>query len=464
VRIAAHRKLAGSLLAVLCVGVAGCSGGGPNGGAGDAAEDPATLAADAYVWGSPLVVTQRTLQTLGGLVGVNRLLNSATLASAGTGFIVAPNQDTLYSVAALDLRGEPAVLTVPDVTDRYWVFQFLDAWTNSFQYIGTRATGGKGGTFVITPPGWNGAVPAGAQTIASPTPEAFVLGRYLVRDTADIANVLAISRTLQPLHAVTGSAAPPPSPRFGAQPGTPQQVGTNGAAFFDELGDALSHNPPASADDKAELPRFASLGIGPGLHPAAKAMAAHDSAALAALQSGVAGGTTQIRDAVHSTASQVHGWTVHLDVGTYTNDWLLRAAVANDLWGANVAKEAVYPLSRTDGSGGAYTGTKNYVVHFNAGQLPPVGAQGFWSLTLYGPDMFFVSNSIGRNAIGDRTQGLTPNADGSLDLYVQNAAPQGSQGNWLPAPTGAFVLMLRFFLPQPSVLDGMYAYPAVVAR
>src|SRR5260370_41272121 len=100
------------------------------------------LAAEAFVWCYPLVVSQRTMQTLGGLVGVNTLFNQLMLSNASTRLVVSPNQDTLYSVAVLDLRSEPMVLTVPDVSDRYWTYQFLDPWTDSVQYIGTRTTSG----------------------------------------------------------------------------------------------------------------------------------------------------------------------------------------------------------------------------------------------------------------------------------------------------------------------------------
>src|SRR5262249_47814367 len=107
-------------------------------------EDPAALAADAFIWGFPLVVTRRTLQTFAGLIGENSLFGQTQLSDASSRLVVAPNQDTLYSVAVVDLRTEPMVLTVPDVHDRYWTYQFLDGWTNSFHYLGTRATGGNG--------------------------------------------------------------------------------------------------------------------------------------------------------------------------------------------------------------------------------------------------------------------------------------------------------------------------------
>lgn len=439
-------------------------------GTTSAANEQTTLAAEAYVWGYALVVSERTMQSLGALLGVNRLGNSPALAGLSTHSIVSPNQDTLYSVAVLDLRGEPMVLTVPDATDRYWTYQFLDAWTDSVGYIGTRATAGKGGSFAITPPGFTGALPSGVEKIEASTPQMFVLGRYLIHDTADIANVIALERTLKPLSGVTGDAAPPAPPPLGTAPGTPQDVGALGAAFFDELGDILAINPPATDADRAHLARFASLGIGPGLHPAAAARKS-DAAALAVLEDGARDGEARIDAAADGEADAEHPWLAHLDIGIYDDDPLLRAAIAKVLWGANVPEESVYAASRVDVMGQAYTGEKNYVLHFDAVNLPPVNPDnGFWSLTLYGPDHFFTANAINRFAIGDRTPGLTFNADGSLDIYIQSDAPEGREDNWLPAPPasgpdhGAFTLMLRFYLPEQTVLDGTYAYPSVTAN
>jgi hypothetical protein len=177
--------------AVLLAGVlsvAACSGGDDGAGRGTAGGDAPTdgagseemtdveLATRAYVAGYPLVVSVRTLQRLGGLVGVNRLFWQTDLAGPQSRTIVAPNRDTLYSIAVLDLRAEPMVLTLPEVTDRYFTYQFLDAWTESFAYVGTRATGGRAGTWVITPPGWDGELPAGADRIEATTPQVFCSG------------------------------------------------------------------------------------------------------------------------------------------------------------------------------------------------------------------------------------------------------------------------------------------------
>jgi hypothetical protein len=192
-----------------------------------ATDDVARLA-DAYVTGYPLVVSTRTFHGLGGRLGVNRLFWQPTLSGPEHRAIVAPNRDTLYAIALLDLRAGPLVLTLPEVTDRYHSFQLLDAWTESFAYLGTRATGGRAGTWAITPPGWDGAVPPGIDHIDATTPQMFLLGRYLVDDEADIANVLAIRgrARLEPLGPDPGPSASPasPAPVIDRQVGTPQTV------------------------------------------------------------------------------------------------------------------------------------------------------------------------------------------------------------------------------------------------
>ena len=129
-----HRQRSGAWGAALflsAVLVAGCNGASPS---SRRVETRETLAAQAYVWGVPLVVSTRTYASLARLIGVNQLFWQSRLADPSTRLIVAPNVDTLYSVAVLDLRGGPMSLTVPAVTDRYYTYQFLDSWTEAFAY------------------------------------------------------------------------------------------------------------------------------------------------------------------------------------------------------------------------------------------------------------------------------------------------------------------------------------------
>jgi len=244
-----------------------------------------TLAAQAYVWGLPLVVSMRTAQLFARLLGVNHLSNEPNLSGPGRGLVVAPNVDTLYSIAVLDLRAGPMVLTVPTIRDRYYTYQFLDTYTESFAYVGTRATADAAGSWVVTPPGWVGTMPTADHVIHAPTPVVFLLGRFLVNGAADLpADRAVIARVqLSALPTTKHASASTVSP-LGAPRGTPQDVSREGASFFDELDDDLAVNPPSTAADGAALGRFGPLGVGPGRHPAAES----NQAQQAVLAQGVA--------------------------------------------------------------------------------------------------------------------------------------------------------------------------------
>jgi hypothetical protein len=160
--------------------------------------------------------------------------------------------------------------------------------------------------------------------------------------------------------------------------------------------------------------------------------------------------------------TKVNGWTTVYGCGEPSNGILLRAACSVVFMGPiNVPQEAMYWTTSKDGAGHTLNGQHNYIMHFPAGQLPPNNA--FWSLTMSDAKNRFVPNPINRYSVSNRS-GLAPNADGSVDIYIQNTAPAGHESNWLPAPTGNFILWLRVYLPGQSVLDGEYKVPPVVKK
>jgi hypothetical protein len=159
-----------------------------------------------------------------------------------------------------------------------------------------------------------------------------------------------------------------------------------------------------------------------------------------------------------------NGWLYFTEgVGSWGTDYELRG-MGNLLGpGWNHAEDAVYPLALKDTEGDDYDGSKyNYVMHFEKGGLPPV--DGFWSLTMYDKDLFFVPNAIDRYNVSQNDTFVT-NADGSVDLYIQADSPgMDKEANWLPAPKGVFKLILRVYGPTkkaPTILDGSWEPPVV---
>ena len=159
-------------------------------------------------------------------------------------------------------------------------------------------------------------------------------------------------------------------------------------------------------------------------------------------------------------ATRINGWITIFGCGDPGNGMFLRAACARIFPGpVNSPQEAMYWKTQVDGAGRMLTGEYNYVLHFPPDGLPPVDA--FWSLTMADAKERFVENPINRYCVSNQS-GLVPNADGSVDIYLQNAAPAGRESNWLPAPAGKFRLWLRAYMPCAAILDGTYTVPPVV--
>jgi Protein of unknown function (DUF1254) len=122
---------------------------------------------------------------------------------------VSPNNDTLYVVGQCGVRQGPLVLHVPDTHDRYYVLQFIDAWTNNFAYIGRRATGIAEAEYLLTDRDYKGPVPDGMTIVDAPTGVFTIGGRVQVDGEGDLPAVHALQDqfTLSPLSVYQGDAA-----------------------------------------------------------------------------------------------------------------------------------------------------------------------------------------------------------------------------------------------------------------
>ena len=159
----------------------------------------------------------------------------------------------------------------------------------------------------------------------------------------------------------------------------------------------------------------------------------------------------------------VDGWVYpRADLGSYGQNYLYRAVVAQGGLAALTPSEAMYMRGRAP-DGGLFDSGKTWRLSLPA----HVPVEGFWSLTMYEAtadgQFFLTENPINRYAIGDRTGGLRRNADGSLDIWMSRADPGGERTvNWLPTPAqGLFSLTLRAYLPRPELQDGRFRFPAV---
>ncbi|MCX4732294.1 DUF1254 domain-containing protein [Streptomyces sp. NBC_01363] len=451
----------------------------------------AALAAEAYVYGYPLV---RDLSVVEGFMHTgfgplppapfNHFAHAGRSAPPGAP-LVSVDDDTVRSLAHLDLSGGPVLLHVPgaDGADgaggaggadgAYCVLQFVDAWTNNFAYVGRRATGTRAGEWLVVPPGWAGDVPDGVLgVIDAPTSVVSVIGRDAsgaTDDSEDPERGRALRarlgvRYVEPGTHRTGLPAPDPD--------VPESL-----RFFEQLRVWMADFPP-SAPDQAYQDRFQPLGLleeGPSPYTRA------DPALVRALTEGLARGRAWVEEAGRAAAGR-GGWVMdphlfdynldHYGVGTIDSpEWRIadreasyrtRAVAARcSLWGVH-GYEAVYAHTFRDAGGERLNGAGSYVLRFD-GRPPPVEAS--WSLAVYDATGQRPVETPGtrRRPVGDRTPGLVHGEDGSLTVHLRRERPEDpvAAANWLPVPDGDFRLVLRLWAPGPEILDGTYEIPAV---
>ncbi len=440
-----------------------------------------TLGHQAYEYGLPLLDTARVFKTTtsvnvsdgSGDGPVNQFNSFAKLVvpSPDQKTVVAPNEDTLYSIAWLDLSHQPQVIHVPVIKDRFYVIPLYTPYTENFYNITSDTTGPKGGgdygvtrggDYAVVPPGFHGRLPSGVKRIRSPYTRVWIIGRTLIRGKSDTkaVNKIQAGYTITPLSKF-GTNYKPVSPKHPKRtlalatiPGT--QPGQDPIAFYAALGRELTRFAPPAADGPL-LHQLTAIGVGPGLDPAKDSSLSADTlrGMRDAVTKGPANLKTEVTQLYVQSALKHNGYLV-LGTGTYGTDYQLRAIVDNIGLGALRADVAIYPLAQTDMTLQALSGAKAYVLHMPAGALPPV--KGFWSLTMYDPNGFFVPNPLGRYVINDRSN-LHHNADGSIDLYLQQAKPSNPAQlqNWLPAPAGNFRVIWRLYDPgsaKEGILDG----------
>jgi hypothetical protein len=349
--------------------------------------------------------------------------------------------------------------------DRYFLMPMLDGWTNVFEVPGTRTTGNKAQTYAITGPGWNGQLPAGVKELKAPTNTVWILGRTYCTGTPDdykACHAVMDKYDLRPLSAYGKPYTPPAGrvdPTIDMKTAVREQVNAlDAGAYFKLLADLMKDNPPAK-EDAPMVEKLVKIGIVPGKDfdiSKVDAAVARELARVPRLAQ------EKIMAHFKDAGRLENGWTFTTRAGVYGTDYLQRAFITAIGLGANRPQDAVYPTSTEDADGKKYSGANKYVVHLDKGRTPPASA--FWSITMYDAGYFFVDNPLNKYTVSPRDK-LKYNPDGSLDLYVQNESPgEGKEANWLPAPKGEFVLMMRLYWPKekdPSILDGTWQPPPV---
>lgn len=429
----------------------------------DSHADVQKVGIQAYIYGYPLVLMDVTKKVMthvsepdkAGHAPLNQFSHRETFPDDTFKDVVRPNLDTLYSSAWLDLSKGPVVLSLP-ASDRFYMLQMMDAWSNVFASPGTRTTGTKAGDYLITGPEWDGIVPTEMVEIKSPTNVVWILGRTQTNGKADYTNVHKQQAEYKLIPFDREAPLQKPLAPINLTAPAEQVASMDAKTFFTYLTHLLAANSENSLD-QAMIGKMADIGLIPSTNFNYDALSPMvqkelENVPQLALQ--------EIESASIKNVPLRNQWLIKLkNVGTYGNDYTGRAAVAWRGLGANIPADAVYPYTRLDADGKPLSGSQKYMLHFSKNQIPPVKA--FWSLTAYNKDQFLIKNPLNRFAIGDRDP-LKFNSDGSLDLYIQKDPPGSEkENNWLPVAEGPFDLLLRLYWPKEEVLNEKWTPPAL---
>lgn len=420
------------------------------------------LIKQAYTYGYPIVgmyelLYAQILNPQTRKTSFNEFAHTASIATPKTTFIPAPNNDTTYSRAWLDLQKEPVIIETPDTKDRYYCIQLLDLFSETITNIGRRLNGTKAQTFAITGPDWHGELPAGMETIACPTTLALAFLRILIHGEQDVSAVEALQQQfrIMPLSAYENAC----QKKVDVAKALPPCDTVSYLHFFETLNCILGLTPMPRRDAEI-LALMDIVGIGPNgsLQKLSEIPEAELSAACNAAVKEIDQGGLQFGE-------QVNFWRIaRTGIGNYNADYFQRAVVWFKGALANQPEESLYPSTFQDENGEYLDGCHSYKLHFSKDSIPPVSQ--FWSLTMYlFQNALLVNNEIDRYSIGDRTEGLHYDEHGGLTIYIQNSTPDSAKkrANWLPAPKERFLLTLRLYGPSEAAVRGIWK-PAAVQK
>ena len=446
------------LMAIFILPLSGCSLSGRT----NSYEEARTIAEEAYIFAYPMLENYRMMQVQAIASGnFNRFVHAAELLGPVDRDTFRPHNDTLSSAAWLDLRAEPMVLTVPPLSDRYYSFQFVDLYTSNFAYVGARTIGSSGGVFLIAGPEWNEKAPRAIDAVFQSEGN-FVLcfGRTALNGPDDLPNVRAIQQkyALEPLSKFLGTRPPEaaPSEVFPLY----VKIAADSVHFISYL-NFLMGQAKVHPSEESLFERFGLVGIGPSFY-----FNANDFSATIrdAIDDGIVSALEQIAESQSLLHEERNGWTIYRRVfgnrerlqGLY----LVRAGAAKELlYGADPEEVSSLTASLDEDGDFLDASIRSYALTFAKEELPPVDA--FWSITMYSmPEQVLVPNPLDRYSLGSKSSSPAYAADGSLTLYFSKESPgESREGNWLPAPDGAFSLTLRMYLPKADAVPPHYVPP-----
>ena len=416
--------------------------------------------AEAWTFLFPLVVMDATR----GRNPPNMMLHSSTLADPSMTKVVKPNVDTLYSALWFDLPDQTYLrIQVPVTGERFYLWQFMDMFSNTFKSLGGGPATTKQNVFLVGPNYTDtGSLPT-ARTFRSPTRSGFAITRILCNGPDDVSAVRKLQRKFKvKVFGGTGAPAAHPSSVSGLTLPPPERVQAMSAQeFFERAADLMAAgNKPKEDIHQPMVQKLLEL----GLYPFKWDELESDEFLI---EQGVNAAKHNLNDMEDPTAPTdcKACWSHSVEsIGNFGDQYSLRAYFALTALGVNIPADAFYPQNSFDSKSEQLKSDKIYTMTFDP--TPPVNDGAFWSLTAYGPENYLIENENDVYAVGDRSD-LVQTEDGKTIIYLSPERPADAPlANWLPTPADHtdFSLTLRLYSPKPQALDGTWVPPLIIPQ
>jgi len=438
-------------------------------------------ATQTYLWALPLI------NTLGMKNGSERVFGAGynvlpiwkKRLDAKT-LVTTPNSDVIYAMSYVDLgKDGPLVFEAPPNLQGI----LLDFWQRPIPVDGGTFAGdvglpgpdaGKGGKFLLLPPGHTGNVPAGYYVYRSGTYNVFIFLRSFYQDPKNLTPAVALIEQSR-IYPLNGKEAAKPMV-FPDASGVPaNMLPVSDGSAFDQL-KQLVDSEGTNLAEADSLGMLAAIGIvkGQPFTPDPQTRAILDRAARTAykmsrvigFKDNVSGRSLRIypdrrwtnpmADATPENPNGLFdlGWRRtaggYLDLDTriwfFTDYYSVSPGMLSQVPG----KGAKYMIAFTDGEGGNLSGGSSYRLNLPSN----IPAANFWSVTLYeAENASGLANGQPFPSLGSRDK-PAQNADGSTDLYFAPKAPQGKESNWLATVPGkGYFAILRLYGPTEAAIN-----------
>jgi hypothetical protein len=430
-------------------------------------------AVEAVIWGMPVVNFDLMLQEM--LSKTSARMNQVVYWGRPLDWhnqTLTPNPDTLYFMAFFDTKGGPMVLDLPPA-DEGGSFNgnIVTTWQMPLEDAGLLGRDrGKGGRFVILPPGYTGPEPANAIVLRSDVFGGFLLFRSNLEShgDADVARSVAYAKRLR-VYPLAEAANPPATIFVDAQDVLFDSTIRYDARLFEGL-DRIVQREPWLERDRAMIGTLKSIGIEKG-KPFRPDDATKALLASAAREAGDwldtmwdAGPPPFFSPTSHWTLpampdaiqAQQNGFS---DLNAYPIDSRGFGYSYAYVGIKNLGAGQMYLIAVRDEDGDALDGAKSYRL-----RVPPnAPVEQYWSVTAYDHRNHALIQGMPRASRSSQIPELQKNADGSIDIFVGPEAPAGHDANWLPTdPGGAFELMFRLYAPTKALFEKQWILPDVV--